>query len=26
MMSLITRPSLPFSSERRMGRPTIEGY
>jgi hypothetical protein len=26
MMSLMTRPSLPFSSDRRMGRPTMEGY
>lgn len=26
IMSLMTRPSLPFSSDRRMGRPTMEGY
>lgn len=26
MMSLMTRPSLPFSSDRRMGLPTMEGY
>jgi hypothetical protein len=26
MMSLMTRPSFPFSSDRRIGRPTIEGY
>lgn len=26
MMSLMTRPSLPFSSDRRIGRPTMDGY
>ena len=26
IMSLMTSPSLPFSSDRRIGRPTMEGY
>jgi hypothetical protein len=26
IISLMTRPSLPFSSDRKIGRPTIDGY